>query len=209
MKTAIITGVTGQDGRFLSELLLKKGYIVVGLVSPDRIRLDDEWVSTFSKVEMRAVDFNDSMALSRVIAEVQPDEFYNLVAASSVKYSFDYPFETAQITAMAPIRILEVLRHIRSTKHIKFYQASSSEMFGNGPSSGRLKHLNSSLLPHMPYQNFSLINHARCTKMYMEYSLRVEFSSIMKVPTEARNLFPERFPEKWRESQPERKTKWF
>ena len=163
MKTAIVTGVTGQDGRFLSELLLKKGYNVVGLVSPDRIKLDDDLASTLTKVELRAVDFNDSMALSRVITEVQPDEFYNLVAASSVKYSFDFPFETAQITAMVPVRILEVLRHIKSMKNIKFYQASSSEMFGNGPSSGKTEA--SEFFPTSPYAVSKLFAHQSC-QMY-------------------------------------------
>jgi GDPmannose 4,6-dehydratase len=163
MKTAIITGVTGQDGRFLSELLLKKGYRVVGLVSPDRIRRDEEWENTFSKVEMRAVDFNDSIALSRVITEVQPDEFYNLVAASSVKYSFDNPFETAQITAMTPVRILEVLRHVNALRNVKFYQASSSEMFGNG--SGSVKSEESEFFPASPYAVSKLFAHQTC-QMY-------------------------------------------
>jgi GDPmannose 4,6-dehydratase len=160
MKTAIITGVTGQDGRFLSELLLNKGYSVVGLVSPDRIKLNGDLANSFSKVDLRAVDFTDSVALSRVIAEVQPDEFYNLVAASSVKYSFDHPFETAQITAIAPVRILEVLRHIRSTKDIKFYQASSSEMFGNGPSCGKTEA--SEFFPTSPYAVSKLFAHQTC-----------------------------------------------
>lgn len=163
MKTAIITGVTGQDGRFLAKLLLDKGYRVVGLVSPDRIRHDVEWVNNFSKVELRAVDFNDSTALSRVIMEVQPDEFYNLVAASSVKYSFDHPFETAQITAMAPVRILEVLRHISAMKNVRFYQASSSEMFGNGPVSGKTEE--SEFFPASPYAVSKLFAHQTC-QMY-------------------------------------------
>ena len=171
MRTAVITGVTGQDGRFLAELLLKKGYNVVGLVSPDRLKLDDDLASSFSKVELRAVDFNDSVALSRVIAEVQPDEFYNLVAASSVKYSFDHPFETAQITAMAPVRILEVLRHIRSTKQIKFYQASSSEMFGNGPSSGKTEA--SEFFPTSPYAVSKLFAHQSCQMYKNAYGIFV------------------------------------
>ena len=160
MRTAVITGVTGQDGRFLAEFLLVKGYRVVGLVSPDRIRRDEEWESSFSKVELLAVDFNDSIALSRVIMEVQPDEFYNLVAASSVKYSFDHPFETAQITAMAPVRILEVLRHINAMKDVRFYQASSSEMFGNGPGSAKTEE--SEFFPTSPYAVSKLFAHQTC-----------------------------------------------
>jgi GDPmannose 4,6-dehydratase len=95
-----------------------------------------------------------------VITEVQPDEFYNLVAASSVKYSFDHPFETAQITAITPVRILEVLRHIRLIKDIKFYQASSSEMFGNGPSSGKTEA--SEFFPTSPYAVSKLFAHQSC-----------------------------------------------
>ena len=160
MKTAIITGITGQDGRFLAEFLLIKGYRVVGLVSPDRIRHDEEWENSFSQVELLAIDFNDSKALSRVIMEVQPDEFYNLVAASSVKYSFDHPFETAQITAMVPVRILEILRHIKAKKDVRFYQASSSEMFGN--SAGNAKTEESAFSPTSPYAVSKLFAHQTC-----------------------------------------------
>lgn len=160
MKTAIITGITGQDGRFLAEFLLIKGYRVVGLVSPDRIRHDEEWENSFSQVELLALDFNDSKALSRVIMEVQPDEFYNLVAASSVKYSFDHPFETAQITAMVPVRILEILRHIKAKKDVRFYQASSSEMFGN--SAGSAKTEESAFSPTSPYAASKLFAHQTC-----------------------------------------------
>jgi GDPmannose 4,6-dehydratase len=160
MKTAIITGITGQDGRFLAEFLLIKGYRVVGLVSPDRIRHDEERENSFSRVELLAIDFNDSKALSRVIMEVQPDEFYNLVAASSVKYSFDHPFETAQITAMVPVRILEILRHIKAKKDVRFYQASSSEMFGN--SAGNAKTEESAFSPTSPYAVSKLFAHQTC-----------------------------------------------
>ena len=111
MKTAIVTGVTGQDGQFLATLLLSKGYRVVGLVSADRILQSADWNKSFSKIELLAVDFNDSNSLEDVILGICPDEFYNLAAASSVKYSFDHPFETAKITALMPVRILEILRN--------------------------------------------------------------------------------------------------
>jgi GDPmannose 4,6-dehydratase len=163
MRTAVITGVTGQDGRFLSELLLSKGYRVVGLVSHDRMGRDAEWNRNSSAVELVAVDFNDSGQLSRAITDAQPQEFYNLVAASSVKYSFDYPFETAQITAMAPVRILEVLRHIDTMKNIRFYQASSSEMYGNGLASR--KNEESEFRPTSPYAVSKLFAHQTC-QMY-------------------------------------------
>lgn len=165
MKTAIITGVTGQDGRFLSRFLLEKSYRVVGLVSADRVRVDEEWTNNYSEVEIVPVDFNDSIVLKNIINQVQPNEFYNLVAASSVKYSFDYPFETAQITAMAPVRMLEILRESSAMKDVRFYQASSSEMFGNSSSS--IKTENSDFLPASPYAVSKLFAHQTC-QLYRE-----------------------------------------
>ena len=169
MKTAIITGVTGQDGRFLASLLLDKGYRVVGLVSADRVKQDAIWAKSFSEVQLVAVDFNNSNSLMRVILEAHPDEFYNLAAASSVKYSFDYPFETAQITAMMPVRILEILRNIKELKDIKFYQASSSEMFGNGPMGQ--KNEESEFFPTSPYAVSKLFAHQTCQLYRKAYGM--------------------------------------
>lgn len=169
MKTAIITGVTGQDGRFLSSLLLEKGYHVIGLVSPDRTSQDSDWIRRFSGVELLGVDFNDSKSLAKVIRDANPDEFYNLAAASSVKYSFDYPFETAQITAILPVRILEILRNIGELKDIRFYQASSSEMFGNGPVGE--KNEESEFFPTSPYAVSKLFAHQTCQLYKKAYGM--------------------------------------
>ncbi|MGE5558756.1 MAG: GDP-mannose 4,6-dehydratase [Bacillota bacterium] len=137
-KTALITGVTGQDGAYLSEFLLKKGYVVHGLkrrtslFNTDRIDhlyqdLHDARVSFY----LHHGDLTDSTNLIRIIQEVQPDEIYNLGAQSHVKVSFETPEYTANSDALGTLRILEALRILRMERAIRFYQASTSELFGN------------------------------------------------------------------------------
>ena len=169
MKTAIITGITGQDGRFLSKLLLSKNYHVVGLIAPNRVVSTMQLASDFSQIEMREVDFKDSSSLSDVILDYKPDEFYNLVAASSVKYSFDNPFDTAEITAMTPIRILEVLRKSSQLKDVRFYQASSSEMYGNSTTSRKSEE--SEFAPTSPYAIAKLFAHHNCQVYRKAYGM--------------------------------------
>ena len=133
MKTAIITGVTGQDGSYLSEMLLGMGYRVVGLkrrtslICTDRI---DHLMSNPNFI-LRYYSLHDSGVLYSLLQQYKPDEFYNLAAQSHVKVSFETPEETVATIAMGTLRILEAIRHIDPT--IKFYQASSSEMFGDNP----------------------------------------------------------------------------
>ncbi|MEK7072102.1 MAG: GDP-mannose 4,6-dehydratase [Patescibacteria group bacterium] len=133
-KKALITGTTGQDGSYLSEFLLEKGYQVFGLKrrssSPNTQRIDHlcEEVDE-PNIEMTYADLSDSSNLVRIINEIKPDEIYNLGAMSHVAVSFDVPEYTANINALGPLRILETIRNLRLP--VKFYQASSSEMFGN------------------------------------------------------------------------------
>ena len=131
MKTALITGTTGQDGSYLADFLLSKGYKVVGikrrtsLISTDRIDHifdDEEGVMNFTLVYG---NMNDSGCLHRILAEFQPDEIYNLAAQSHVRVSFITPEETAEFVAMGTLRLLEAYRNI--CPQAKFYQASSSE----------------------------------------------------------------------------------
>ena len=114
MKTVLITGKAGQDGRFLSKFLMGKDHRIVGLVPSDREDKLMEFQRHFPDIEIATVDFQNSRNLSDLMTEYIPDEFYNLMASSSVKYSFDHPFETAQTTAIAPERLLEVLRNPKS-----------------------------------------------------------------------------------------------
>ena len=149
MKTAMVTGITGQDGSYLAELLLEKGYRVIGLkrrtslINTDRI--DDIFDDPNLKLEY--YDLNDVGSLYRLIIEHSPDEFYNLAAQSHVRVSFDIPENTVDGVAMGTLRILEALRTI--SPHTRFYQASSSEMFGDNPEAPQSEE--TALQPASPY----------------------------------------------------------
>ncbi|MEO6405768.1 MAG: GDP-mannose 4,6-dehydratase [Ferruginibacter sp.] len=136
MKTALITGITGQDGAYLAELLLKKGYNVHGikrrssLMNTDRIDhliFDESLVSRF---HLHYGDLTDSSNIIRIIQQTQPDEIYNLAAQSHVQVSFETPEYTANSDAMGVLRILEAIRILGLEKKTRFYQASTSEMYG-------------------------------------------------------------------------------
>jgi len=127
-KRAIITGITGQDGSYLAELLLDKGYDVVGVVrrasTPNTWRIEH----LLDRIELRPADLLDQLSLIRVIADVRPYEFYNLAAMSFVPASWDQPFLTGEFNALGVTRVLEAIRQVDTS--IRLYQASSSEMFG-------------------------------------------------------------------------------
>ena len=136
-KIALIFGITGQDGSYLAEFLIKKNYIVHGVKrrssSPNTERIDHifDSINFESKnLFLHYGDLADSGSIYRIIYETNPDEIYNLAAQSHVKISFDIPEYTANITGLGTLRILEIIRHYKRKK-IKFYQASSSEMFGS------------------------------------------------------------------------------
>jgi len=135
-KIALILGITGQDGSYLAEFLMKKKYQVHGIKrrtsTPNTIRIDHIFDSiNFDnrKLIMHHGDLSDAGSLNRIINEINPDEIYNLAAQSHVKISFQIPEYTSDVNAMGPLRLLEIIRHYKRKK-IKFYQASSSEMFG-------------------------------------------------------------------------------
>ena len=133
MKKALITGVTGQDGSYLSELLLKKGYRVYGLQRrtswPNTNRIDHIYDNPkFPDFTTLYGDLSESTNLNRVISQIQPDEIYNLGAQSHVGVSFDIPEYTANVTAVGALRLLDTIRALKMD--CRFYQASSSEMFG-------------------------------------------------------------------------------
>ena len=137
MKRALITGVTGQDGSYLAELLLEKGYEVYGVVrrssSFNTERLDriyqDPHVPDY-RLRLVYGDLDDASSLNRVLRSVKPDEIYNLGAQSHVRVSFDVPEYTASTVALGTLRLLEAIRESGQEKSVRFYQASSSEMFG-------------------------------------------------------------------------------
>jgi GDPmannose 4,6-dehydratase len=127
-KTALITGITGQDGSYLAELLLEKGYHVVGAVR--RASSTNYWriEHLLNRVTLKPSDLLDQLSLIRLIDEVKPDELYNLAAMSFVPASWDQPMLTGEFNAQGVTRVLEAVRHVNPK--IRFYQASSSEMFG-------------------------------------------------------------------------------
>jgi GDPmannose 4,6-dehydratase len=134
-KQALITGITGQDGSYLAELLLSKGYVVHGIIRRASTfntgRLDGIYADPHSghaRLFLHYGDLSDASALSRLLAKIQPDEIYNLAAQSHVRVSFDAPEYTTDITATGTIRLLEAIREAGIKP--RFYQASSSEMYG-------------------------------------------------------------------------------
>lgn len=141
MPTALITGITGQDGSFLAEFLLEKGYNVHGIIrrssSFNTGRIEhlylDEWVRDMHRrrlVNLHYGDMTDSSSLVRIIGEVKPDEIYNLAAQSHVKVSFDVPEYTADTDAVGVLRLLEAVRILGMEKKCRIYQASTSELYG-------------------------------------------------------------------------------
>lgn len=128
MKRALITGITGQDGSYLAELLLSKGYKVFGTVRRLSTPNMENIKHLTGQVELLSADLLDQSSLAEAIHQAEPDEVYNLAAQSFVKASFDQPVLTGEFTALGVTRMLEAIRTVN--KKIKFYQASSSEMFG-------------------------------------------------------------------------------
>jgi GDPmannose 4,6-dehydratase len=141
MKKALITGITGQDGSYLAEFLIEKGYEVHGLMrrasyfNTGRIEhlYLDEWIEDVKqkrKLELHYGDMTDSSSILRILQTIQPDEIYNLAAQSHVKVSFEVPEYTAEVDAIGTLRILEAVRILGLEKKTRIYQASTSELFG-------------------------------------------------------------------------------
>jgi len=130
MKIALITGITGQDGSYLAELLLKKGYEVHGIIRRASLINTHRIDHIYSQIKLHYGDLTDSTNLVRVIQQVQPDEIYNLGAQSHVKVSFEIPEYTGMVDALGTLRILEAVRLLGMEKKSRIYQASTSEMYG-------------------------------------------------------------------------------
>ena len=157
----MITGVTGQDGSYLAELLLEKGYKVVGLKRRTSTicteRIDDLY--EHENFVLRYFELNDSGCMYRLLEEYKPDEIYNLAAQSHVRVSFEVPESTTDAIAMGTLRLLEAIRHV--VPNARFYQASSSEMFGDNPENPQDEH--TALSPASPYA---------CAKVYAHHLVR-------------------------------------
>ena len=161
MKVALITGITGQDGSYLAELLLEKGYEVHGIkrrassLNTDRIdHLYQDPHHPNQRLKLHYGDLTDAMNLTRIIEECQPDEIYNLGAMSHVKVSFDTPEYVGNVDALGPLRILEAVRLLGLEKKTRIYQASTSELYGGMPENKNEKGFydeNSPFYPRSPY----------------------------------------------------------
>jgi len=154
-KRALITGITGQDGSYLAELLLEKGYEVAGVVrrlsTPNTIYL----VNLLGKIKLYDGDLLDQGSLDRAVKDFMPDEVYNLAAQSFVKSSWPQPILTSEVTGLGTTRLLESVRNIKPDA--RFYQASSSEMFGNNPQ--EFLDETTTLIPTSPYAISKLYAH--------------------------------------------------
>ena len=130
MKVALITGITGQDGSYLAEFLLKKGYEVNGIVRRSSLINTHRINHIYEEIKLHYGDLTDSTNLVRIIQKVKPDEIYNLGAQSHVKVSFEMPEYTGQVDALGTLRVLEAVRLLGMEDKVRIYQASTSEMFG-------------------------------------------------------------------------------
>src|SRR3954465_14667900 len=163
MKHALITGITGQDGSYLAEYLLSKpDYVVHGLVRRsstlnrqriDHLTADPEFADRF---HLHYADLADASSLAMLVETVKPDEVYNLGAQSHVRVSFDQPLYTADVVGTGTLRVLEAVRHLAKSQSVKFYQASSSEMFGSAPPP---QSLDTPFHPRSPYACAKLYGH--------------------------------------------------
>ena len=130
MKKALITGITGQDGSFLAEFLLEKGYDVYGIIRRSSVPNTTRINHIINKITLYDGDLSDALSLTRIIGLVEPDEIYNLAAQSDVQVSFDVPEYSGNIDALGVLRILETVRILGLTKKTRIYQASTSELYG-------------------------------------------------------------------------------
>jgi GDPmannose 4,6-dehydratase len=173
VKKALITGVTGQDGSYLAELLLEKGYEVYGVVrrssSFNTERLEGIYQDPHSQdYRLRLVygDLDDASGLANIVKRIAPDEVYNLGAQSHVRVSFDMPEYTASTVAMGTLRLLEAVRELGS--QCRFYQASSSEMFGSAPPP---QNEDTAFQPRSPYACAKVFAHQLCQNYRDAYGL--------------------------------------
>lgn len=175
MKKALITGINGQDGSYLSEFLIDKGYEVSGILK--RNSLSETQTSRIQhlrdadKVKLYYADLMDLSSLYRVIHEVQPDEIYNLGAQSHVRISFDQPILTTNVVALGTLNLLEAVRIINPK--IKIYQASSSEMFGNNCDEDGYQSESTPMAPVSPYGCAKVFGYNICRNYRNSYNMYV------------------------------------
>jgi GDPmannose 4,6-dehydratase len=174
MKKALITGITGQDGSYLAELLLAKGYEVHGIIRRSSSLNTGRIDHIFDRLHLYHGDMTDSQSLLHILSQVMPDEIYNLAAQSHVQVSFKSPVYTAQATAMGALNLVECFRVI--CPQARFYQASSSEMFGSQFSlvdGHRMQNEHTPFHPRSPYAASKVFAHHMCVNAREAYGLHI------------------------------------
>jgi GDPmannose 4,6-dehydratase len=171
MKKTLITGINGQDGSYLAELLLEKGYEVYGTLKRNSVAENQtsRLTNIFNKIKLEYADLIDLSSLIKVIQKIQPDEIYNLAAQSHVKISFDQPIYTAQATGIGTLNLLEAIRLIKPD--IKVYQASSSEMFGNTIDKDGYQRETTLMNPVSPYGCAKVFSYNICRNYRNSYNM--------------------------------------
>ena len=175
MKKALITGINGQDGSYLAELLLEKGYEVWGTVKRNSVSETQssriENLRDSNSVNLEYADLSDMASLVRVLSKVQPDEVYNLAAQSHVRISFDQPIYTANVTGVGTLNLLEAVRLV--SPHSKIYQASSSEMFGNSIDNDGYQRETTPMNPVSPYGCAKVFSYNICRNYRNSYGMQI------------------------------------
>jgi GDPmannose 4,6-dehydratase len=175
MKKALITGINGQDGSYLAELLLEKGYEVWGTVKRNSVSETQssriENLRDGNLIHLEYADLTDMSSLVRVLSMVQPDEVYNLAAQSHVRISFDQPVYTANVTGVGTLNLLESVRLV--SPHSKIYQASSSEMFGNTIDEDGYQRETTSMNPVSPYGCAKVFSYNICRNYRNSYGMKI------------------------------------
>lgn len=171
MKTALITGILGQDGHHLTPLLHEKGYRVWGMVDGTEPEITKAFQERFPHVEIVLGDLANTDQIYELIKKLSPDEIYNLAAQSFVAKSFGEAELTGNITGLGPLRILEAVKRISDVKQIRMYQASSSEMFGAAQQSPQNE--NTQFFPRSPYANAKVFAHYSCVNYRQAYGTHV------------------------------------
>ncbi len=171
MKTALITGITGQDSFHLTKLLRSKNYKIFGLLNNQKNSRTSDYKLLFPEVELIEGDLTDFLSLTRAIEISQPDEIYNLGGLSSVFLSFKHPELAADINSLGPLRFLEAIRKLGAEKETKFYQASSSEMFGKASQVPQTE--GTPFYPRSPYGVSKVYAHQVCVNYRESYGMHV------------------------------------
>jgi GDPmannose 4,6-dehydratase len=173
MKVALITGINGQDGSYLSEFLLEKGYEVHGTLKRNSVSENQtaRLENVFDKLILHYADLTDLSSLISVIQKVKPIEIYNLAAQSHVRISFDQPLYTAQATGVGTLNLLEAVKLVDPT--IKIYQASSSEMFGNSIDNDGYQRENTPMNPVSPYGCAKVFSYNICRNYRNSYGMKI------------------------------------